>query len=127
MHISPPITGAKDFALRICPSVGDFLQPSHVEAGPFYLSAPMRVAYLALARTSPEAQWLLRITKKLADVFGTEFTRNMLENLPIRSKGQKEMEILPLLFAERALLLCRSRRTVVEHPRWIEVAYGSKT
>lgn len=75
---------ANAFALNICCSIPFFMQPIHIESASFYLSVPIRVAYLALSPSSEEARWLYTVRGKLADFTGVEILRNIIDNVPMR-------------------------------------------
>lgn len=75
---------ARDLALKICRSVRFFMQPIHIESASFYLSVPIRAAYLALVPSSVEAQWLDMTRSSLADLSGVGILRNIFDNIPMR-------------------------------------------
>ncbi|KAK4938450.1 hypothetical protein LTR10_021078 [Elasticomyces elasticus] len=80
------IPEAEESAISICRSIEYFLKPAHAEAAPFYLPLPIRVAYLALPKTSRQSIWLLHVVDMLALAHQVEFPRNVLKNIPIRKR-----------------------------------------
>ena len=81
MHAIPE---TKSLAFNICLSVEYFLRPIHIEAAPWYLSLPIRIAYLALPRESREAQWLFRTLRAMGEKHEVGLSRNILDNMPRR-------------------------------------------